>query len=133
MPASLARTLGFLIPTLVVVVGQHVAAEPTAGEALDGAVSAAFFATLFFAGSLAAHAMRRLPRPPLRRPALIEWSTGLLAGVLAWGLLWLFWAVPPTQAMRGATGIVFVFNCLWVLTVGVLAQPRRRQPPLLPV
>jgi len=126
MHPTLARTLGFFVPTLIVIGGQHVAAQPTLGEALDGFVSSAWFTLLFAAGTLIAHRVSAL------RSAVEPGSTwrdlrgGALAGMVCWLLLWAFWALPATRSLREIASFVFPFNCAWALLCGLLAQPWAR-------
>lgn len=131
MHAARFRTLGFLIPTTLVVTGQHLAAEFTAGEALDGFVASLFFTTLFFLGSIAAQVLSRHARGERMPSVARELRAGLLTGVLAWALLWAFWAVPPTRELRELPSLVFPFNCIWVMLAGALARPRSQRRSIL--
>lgn len=118
------RTLGFLIPTTLIVTGQHLAKEFSAGEALDGVVASLFFTTLFFLGSIVARSPSRRGHGFRPRSNAREFRAGLLTGVLAWALLWTFWAVPPTRELRELSNLVFPFNCVWMMLAGALARPR---------
>ena len=131
MSPARARTLGFLIPTALVVTGQHLAREFTAGEALDGIVASLFFTTLFFLGAIAARAVGRRTRAYRTHSGAREFRAGLLAGMLAWGLLWAFWAMPPTRELRELPSLVFPFNCIWVMLAGALARPRSQRRSIL--
>ncbi len=124
MHPTMARTLGFLIPTTLVVVGQHLAREATAAEAFDGLFSALFFTAIFGVAALAAHAIRSRRGECVRESISREVQAGALFSVAAWALLWAFWAVPPARQLREMVVIVFPFNCMWILAVGLLAKAR---------
>lgn len=126
MHPTFARTLGFFVPTALVVVGSHVAKQPTLAEALDGLVSSLWFTLLFAVGAFVAHRVSALRTPGKATRVLRELRSGALAGVACWLLLWGFWALPVTRTLREVASFVFPFNCAWTLLFGLLTQPWAR-------
>ena len=122
-PTSL-RTLGFAVPTFALVVALHLAEQATPGEALDGAVSAAWFVAFFVIGTWVAQ------RTGFAREggrALAHLLDGALASMGAWAFLWALWAVPFTASLRLESGAVFTIN---TLTMVVAAFAAARIPAL---
>lgn len=123
MHPTFARTLGFFVPTAIVIVRQHVAAQPTSGEALDGFVSSLWFTALFAIGAFVAHRVSALRSTASPGSTLRDMRSGALAGVACWALLWGFWALPATRSLREVSSFVFPFNCGWTVLFGLLTQP----------
>ncbi len=128
MSPLLRRTTGYLLPTLVVVAGIHLAREASFGEALDGVLSALWFVALFALGSLASarglHAERGRMEPV---------REGLLLALATWLALWAFWSVPQSQPMLAKAGGPFVWNSVASLAAGLVRLPRARDRHALTV
>ena len=132
MKPTLLRTLGFAVPTFVVVITLHLAKLATPGEALDGAVSAAWFVAFFLIGAWVAQ------RSGFAREggtAAAQVWAGALAGISAWVFLWALWAVPFTASLRLESGVVFTINTLTMVAAALVAaripSPRRQQGQLV--
>lgn len=134
MRTILWRTLGFAIPTVGLVAALHVGASPGAAAALDGTASGLYFAVLFMVGGLLARigllAVRpggeAFARPAAGREALAGGATALLA----WALVWAWWALPQTRWMRAHPTGVFALNSAAMIAAAlVLAAWRDRARP----
>jgi hypothetical protein len=99
-PSTWFFAAGFLLPTAVIVIGNHLKHEASAGAALDGAVSSFWFAGMFFAGAVLAALPRRRTGQAPGGAALRHALVGAIAGAALWGLLALFWSTSASDALR---------------------------------
>jgi hypothetical protein len=118
MTPALLRSLGFLPPTLLAVVVLHLDREVTAGAALDGFLSALWFTGAFLAGSSVRLAWAS---PQIRRGggwmrSILE---GLVAAMIAWALLWMFWAVPLPGSLPKLREWAFLLNSASIALAGL--------------
>jgi len=121
MHSSMARTLGFAVPTVAMVTAGHLIAQNTVGEAIDGVVSGLWFTALFGVGAglrgwLDRGRAASVATSP-RRAAL----DGLLLGALTWGGLWAFWSVVPHRGPNFPATLVFVAQSTLMSVVGALS------------
>ncbi len=118
-----ARVLGFALPTVSLVTALHLDKQVSWGEALDGVVSGVFF-TLPFAAVAWVRSRIEGGRASARaRGAGREFVLGLSAGVVAWALVWLGWALPSVQGMRPHA---FGLNSAVMAMAGLLLPPAGR-------
>jgi hypothetical protein len=117
------RTLGFAAVTVPLVTALHLVREMSGGEALDGVVSGLSFTLLFAAG---AWVRRVLPASAGSERRAIEVSTGVIAGLACWSLLWLLWSAPFMTPLRDLRWPAFAINCAVAAGAGLLRLPARR-------
>lgn len=126
MNRNLVRWLGFSIPTVTLVTALHLDPVATPGEAFDGVVSGLWFTLPFAATSwLRSRFEAGRVRAPVRAVAW-EFVLGLLAGAVAWALLWLGWSFPE---LRGLRSQAFLVNSLMMAAAGFMLPSVGRSAP----
>lgn len=134
MSHLLWRALGFAVPSVGFVTALHLAREWSAGEAVDGIVSGLYFAVMFLLGGILALFVRLAARAPrdeegAGRGGASECLAGLLAALVAWVLVWLWWELPLTHALRAWPNGVFALNSAAMVIAALgLAALRDRRP-----
>ena len=118
MKKVLARTIGFLLATLIPVVYLHLASLPSWTALLDGILSSLVF-TLPFGWAVWWCRKGTLPDDIPR--ASKELVIGLVAGAFRWSLLWGVWSVVPEPYHASAESWAFYSHLLAALGTGWLS------------
>lgn len=122
MKKAIARTFGFLLPALAVVVVSHLIKQVLWAEVFDGMLASLVFSLLFAMGVWWGEKGLAISRE--RRPRQ-EVGIGLVAGAMMWTLLWIFWSVLPEIYQIHAAAWAFYCHLLVAFGTGWLSTQLR--------
>ena len=108
-------TIGFAVPTVLLITALHLARTATFSEAVDGVISGLWFTGLFYVGMRLAGTSLDQQDGNERRDLIL----GMAAGALTWALMAFGWSLPGAAGLD-QSGLAFPINTAIVLGIGAV-------------